>query len=76
VPIYRLLQQASFDEADIRAMTTAYEAALELMRLVNRQDPLTELIAAKIIEVYQAGENNPPKLCARALKEMGVTLPD
>ncbi len=57
-------------------MAAAYEAALELLHLKDRHDSLTELVANKIIEVYRAGEHNPPRLCARSLIEMGVPLPD
>ena len=49
--IYRLLQEATWDQADIDRMTAAYEAALKALRLADRTDPLTELIARKIIEV-------------------------
>jgi hypothetical protein len=76
VPIYRLLEEASFDVDDIRIITAAYEAALQLVMLRDRQDPLTELIANKIIEVYRSGEHDPPRLCARALQELGVPIPD
>ena len=76
MPIYRLLQEAAFEADEIRRMTAAYEAALELVRLVDRQDALTELIARKIIDVYRAGEHDPPRLCARALTELGVAVPD
>jgi hypothetical protein len=57
VAIYRLLQEAAFDQADIDRMTAAYEAALKALRLVDRTDPLTELIAQKIIEVFRNGES-------------------
>lgn len=57
-------------------MSAAYEAALELLRLKDRSDPLTELVARKIIELYQAGEHSPPHLCAKALKELGAPIPD
>jgi hypothetical protein len=74
--IYRLLQEAAFDQPDIERMAAAYEAALRMLRLVDRTDPLTELIARKIIEVRRSGEDDPPRICARALKELGVPLPD
>jgi hypothetical protein len=74
--IYRLLEEAAFDQADIERMAAAYEAALKLLRLVDRTDPLTEMIAQKIIEVRRSGETDPPRICARALKELGVALPD
>jgi len=57
-------------------MTAAYEAALQLLKLVDRTDPLTEMVAKKIIEIFRNGERDPPHLCARALKELGVPLPE
>ena len=63
--IYRLLQAASFDQSDIDRMTAAYEAALKILRLADRTDPLTELIAKKIIEVARTGEHDPARICAR-----------
>jgi hypothetical protein len=74
--IYRLLREAAFDQADINQMATAYEAALKVLRLVDRDDPITELIAKKIIEITRDGEHDPPRICARALKELGVPVPE
>ena len=34
--IYRMLQGATFDDSAVNAMTTAYEAALRELGLVNR----------------------------------------
>lgn len=76
MPIYRLLKEAAFDADDISAMTAAYEAALSLVQLKDRDDPLTELIANKIIEVYRSGTRDPARICATALKEMGIPLRD
>ena len=45
--IYRLLQKATWDQADIDRMTAAYEAALKALRLADRTDPLTEMICQK-----------------------------
>ena len=74
--IYRLIKEAAFEQADIDRMSAAYEAALKTLRLADRTDPLTELIAKKIIEVVRSGEHDPPRICARALKELGVSVPD
>jgi hypothetical protein len=74
--IRRLLAEASFDQADIDRMTAAYEAALQLLRLKDRSDPITELLAAKIIQVTRLGEHDPPRICARALKELGIPIPE
>ena len=74
--IYRLLQEASFDQPDIDRMTAAYEAALKMLRLADRTDPLTELIAKKIIDVARNGERDPARICSRAIKELGVKMPE
>ncbi len=75
MPIYRFLREAAFDQADITCMVAAYEAALEFLRLTDRNDPICELLAKKIIEVNRSGERDAPKLCARALIELGIPLP-
>ena len=71
-----MLQEAVFPPEDIARMTTAYDAALQLLRLTDRTDPVTEIVAKKIIEVARSGERDPPKICARAIKELGISLPE
>jgi hypothetical protein len=46
--IYRLIAAGSFDPEAIEVMTAAYEAALSDLHLIDRSDPITELIAATI----------------------------
>jgi hypothetical protein len=76
VAIQRLLREASFGPDDIRRLTAAYEGTLDLLRLLDRTDPVTELIAAKVIQVYRMGEQDPPRICARAIKELGIPMPE
>jgi hypothetical protein len=49
-----------------------YENALATLRLANRDDPVTELIAAKIVQIYKDGEHDPSRLSERAITELGV----
>jgi hypothetical protein len=72
--IYRRLSEASFNDADIKCMTAAYEAALDKLRLNDREDPVTEVIASKVIQVFRSGEHDPIKICARTLTELGAGL--
>lgn len=76
MPIQRLLQEASFDPEDVRRLISAYEAALELLQLRDRADPVCELVAAKIIQVYRKGERDPPHICATAIEELGIPMPE
>jgi len=76
VPIQQFLDEASFQPEDIRRLTAASEAALTLLHLNDRTDPVCEIIATKIIQVFRAGEHDPPRVCAVALKELGIPIPD
>ncbi len=68
VPIIRLLQHDLFGPEDIKVITTAFEGALSNLGLVYRDDPLTELVAEKIIECAQTGERDTIRLRDGALK--------
>jgi hypothetical protein len=45
---------------------------LRVLQLAHRQDPLTELVAKKIIEAADLGERDPKRLCNKALTELGI----
>jgi hypothetical protein len=59
---------------DIGPMTVAYEEALRALGLTKR-NPLAEVVAKKIIEVVQTGEQNPERIVKLALLELGLTPP-
>ena len=70
--IQRLLQNSAFEPEQIAYMATAYEGALHELELANRTDPITEIIAKKIIEIAQTGERDPLQMRGRAIAELGV----
>lgn len=76
VPIQKFLHEASFQPEDIRRMSVAFEGALALLHLNDRTDPVCEIVATKIIQVFGTGEHDPPRVCAIALKELGIPIPD
>jgi len=68
VPIYRLLKASAFGPKEIEVLSSAFEAALRELKLVDRSDPATELIAKRIIELAQQGERDPARLREGAVK--------
>jgi hypothetical protein len=72
VAIYRILKNSSFGPEEIARMTTAYEDTLRVLGLADRADPITEIIAKKIIEVAQTGERDPLRIRAQAIAELGI----
>jgi hypothetical protein len=51
--IYSLLQNSAFGPDDIERLGTAYENALRALQLNNRDDPITQIVAKRIIHAAQ-----------------------
>jgi hypothetical protein len=62
MPIYRLLERESFDPEVVPLLCEVFEDVLATLGLVDRLDPVTELVAEKIIELAKAGERDPARL--------------
>jgi len=72
MPIYRLLQNSPLGPEEIAVLTDAYERTLRKLDLVDRTDPITELIARKVIELGQRGVREANQLFELTIKELGV----
>ena len=57
---------------EISRVTAAYEEALHILCVKDRDDPLTEMIANPIIKVAQTGVHDPAQLSALAIKQLAV----
>jgi hypothetical protein len=71
VPIDRLLKDSSLEPREVACLSEAYQAALRALLLVDRNDAITEIVARKIIDLYQSGIRDPAQIVARAVKELG-----
>ena len=68
--IYRLTQDAGFSPDEIELMASAYEGALLDLELKDRNDPLTELIARRVIEYARRGDRDPATLREHVVKDL------
>jgi hypothetical protein len=68
VPLYRLLQEGTFDPDAVAAMSAAFEEACRALGLAERTDPLRDLVAQKVIDCARAGERDPVRLRESVLK--------
>jgi hypothetical protein len=66
------MREASFGPDETAFMSEAYETALKKLRLVDRNDPVTELIAAKVIEIARRGVRSPADICDQVITELGA----
>jgi hypothetical protein len=72
VAIYRLLQNTPMGPEEIKVLTEAYEQTLRGRGLVDRNDPISEIVAKKIIEMGQRGVRDSKRLATLAIKELRV----
>jgi hypothetical protein len=66
MPINRLLVGSKLEPEEINRLNAAYTYALRSLSLVDRDDPLTEMLARKVIEIG-ATEADPAKISQIAI---------
>jgi hypothetical protein len=71
MPFRQFIQDGAFDPETIEIMSAAYLGACKALNLVDRDDPITEVVAKRILALAQRGERNPDRMCAEALKVLG-----
>jgi hypothetical protein len=69
--IYRLLQYAPLGPDDIGCLVAAYEQTLLALGLKPRSDPITHLVARKVIEIAQTGVRDSREVARIAIRELG-----
>jgi hypothetical protein len=68
MPIYELLQRHGvFTPEELTVLSNVFEDVLGTLGLVDRKDPMTELVAKKVIELATAGILEPNRLRAVTL---------
>ncbi len=72
--IHRLLQNVPLGPDDIGRLVAAYEQTLSAFGLKDRSDPLTQLVARKIIEIAQTGVHDSHQLASIAIRELGPVV--
>ena len=65
VPIYALLRrQDDFTPEEVTILGSVFEDVLRTLGLVDRKDPITEMVAKKVVELATTGIREPGRLKA------------
>ncbi|MET4203908.1 hypothetical protein [Bradyrhizobium sp. LA6.12] len=72
MPIYRVFQNVPMGPEEIRYLTKAYEQTLRAIGLKDRDDPIAQMVAKKVIEVAQTGVRDPAQISAEAIRALSV----
>ena len=70
--IYRIFQNSPLGPDEISRLSAAYELTLKSLSLKDRNDPLTEMIAKKILEIGQTGLRDPAQISNLAIKDLRI----
>ncbi len=68
MPIDRLLADSRLGPEEVKRLNTAYIYALRSLSVIDRNDPLTEMLARMIIEIGATGVSDPAKISELAVE--------
>ena len=72
MPINRLLKDGQHTPEQIELLNNAFNQALSLLSVADRDDPLCEMVARTVIEVSATGTRKPRKIAEVAVALIGL----
>lgn len=69
--IYKLLQNTAFGPEEIERLVAAYEQVLQALGLKSRSDPITQIVAEKIIAIGRLKIEDPAQISKLVLNDLG-----
>ena len=73
MPVKRLLAGNQLEPEEVEILTAAFNRALRSLGLVDRNDPLTELIAREVIEIGATGVRDSVEICKIAIRRLRIS---
>jgi hypothetical protein len=72
MPINRLIRDGEIEAQEVERLNRAFTFTLQSLSLVDRDDPLCEMVARKIIEIDALGTHDPAEIVRIAAAEFGI----
>ena len=72
MPINRLLAGSKLGPDEIEKLNLAFKQALRSLHVVDRNDPLAEFVARKIIDIGATGVRDAADIAEIAVKQLGL----
>ena len=72
MPINRLFRDGKIKPEDVERLNRAFSFTLQSLSLVDRNDPVCEIVARKVIEIDRAGIRDPKEIASLAVKRLGL----
>jgi hypothetical protein len=71
MPIARLLADANFTPEQRHVLELAFSQALSKLNLVDRNDPICDIVARKVIEIASSGVTDAIAIAEMAFRQLG-----
>ena len=72
MPINRLFREGKFKPEEVERLNRAFIFTMHHLDLVDRNDPVCEIVARKVIDIDAAGIHDPEEIAKLARKQLGI----
>jgi hypothetical protein len=72
MPINRLLREGKIEPEEVERLNRAFTFTMKSLHLVDRNDPICEIVARKVIEIGASGAHDPEEISRIAIKQLGL----
>jgi hypothetical protein len=72
MPIDRMFRDGKIKAEEVERLNRAFTFTLRSLSLVDRDDPVCEIVARKIVEIDAAGTHEPEEIAKLAIKQLGI----
>jgi len=72
MPINRLLEDSKPTPEEQAALNAAFVRVLRKLQLVDRNDPVCDIVARKTVEIGKRGSHDPVAICEMVMRKLGV----
>jgi hypothetical protein len=72
MPINRMFRDGKIKAEEVERLNRAFTFTLRSLSLVDRDDPVCEIVARKVIEIDAAGTHEPKEIAKLAFNQLGI----
>jgi hypothetical protein len=69
--IDRLCREGKIGPEEVERLNRAFTFILRSLNLVDRDDPICDIVAMKIVEIDRAGTHDPEEIAKLAVRQLG-----
>jgi hypothetical protein len=72
MPINRLFREGRIKPEEFERLDRAFSFTLKRLHLVDRNDPVCDIVARKVLDIDAAGTHEPEEIARLAAQEFGI----